>query len=295
LYLFQNNLNIWMEGYGGIDNNGAGLMLAMGIPLCIFVWEGTRRWWRWIFAASLPFLLHAVLMTFSRGAMLTLVLTAPLMYLRSRSKGYATVAALCGLAALPFMAGKEIRERFFSIGTYQMDNSAQGRLSSLRAGLSIALENPILGVGPRNANLFTFEHGADRENRTIHNLYLQLAADGGFVASGLYVTALVTFWRGVRRLRRSVGSGDTDDDRRTAAIANGLECAMAVFVTGAMFLAVDVFELPYLMVLLGAQMQLLWAPKMTATASTEAPLGAGAPVGARVRFTPRNKVPVASR
>ena len=39
--------HIYHRGYGGLDNNGAGLMLAMGVPLCYFAWEGIRRWFRW--------------------------------------------------------------------------------------------------------------------------------------------------------------------------------------------------------------------------------------------------------
>src|SRR5262249_5217578 len=58
LYLAYHYLGIWKNGYGGFDNNGAGLMLAMGVPLCYFAWEGTQghprrsmRWFRWVFLA----------------------------------------------------------------------------------------------------------------------------------------------------------------------------------------------------------------------------------------------------
>ena len=67
LYLVNGYLGIYLNGYGGLDNNGAGLMLAMAVPICIFIWESHRRIWRWFFAAMVPVLLHAVLMTYSRG------------------------------------------------------------------------------------------------------------------------------------------------------------------------------------------------------------------------------------
>ena len=53
-YLTEGRLDIWLNGYGGVDNNGAGLMLAVGVPLSFFAWEGTKRWYRWIYLAFVP-------------------------------------------------------------------------------------------------------------------------------------------------------------------------------------------------------------------------------------------------
>ena len=60
---FQGRLDVYNRGYGGLDNNGAGLMLAMGIPMAVYAWEGVSRWWRWLFIAAVPPMLHAVMMT----------------------------------------------------------------------------------------------------------------------------------------------------------------------------------------------------------------------------------------
>ena len=68
LYFFQGYLGIALNGHGGLDNNGAGMLLAMGVPLCAFAWEGYRGWYRWLFAVMIPVLLHAVLLTYSRRA-----------------------------------------------------------------------------------------------------------------------------------------------------------------------------------------------------------------------------------
>ena len=46
-----------------------GLMLAMGVPLCYFAFEGIRKWFRWAFVALIPLIVHAVLTSYSRGAM----------------------------------------------------------------------------------------------------------------------------------------------------------------------------------------------------------------------------------
>ncbi|MBY0512894.1 MAG: hypothetical protein K2P78_03170 [Gemmataceae bacterium] len=105
----------------GWDNNALGLMLAMVVPMCYFAWEGTRHWARWAFLAVVPVLLHAVLLSFSRGAMLSLVLVSLLVFVRARNKKFLAVVFAGVLAALPVMAGKEVRERFLSIGKHDVD------------------------------------------------------------------------------------------------------------------------------------------------------------------------------
>src|SRR4051812_38592316 len=147
LYFTAGRLDIYHVGYGGLDNNGAGLMLAMGIPLALYAWEGTTRVWRWAFLAGIPLLLHAVLMSYSRGAMLSLVAVAPFMWLRSRRKWQFTVAFILMAYSVPYLAGKEIRERFFSIQEYDTDASANSRLGSWEAALRIANDYPIFGAG----------------------------------------------------------------------------------------------------------------------------------------------------
>jgi probable O-glycosylation ligase (exosortase A-associated) len=256
MYLVQGYLGIYHNGYGGLDNNGAGLMLAMAIPLCIFIWESDQRWWRWFFAAMVPVLLHAVLMTYSRGAMVALIVVAPLLYLRSRRKRMMTVAFIMLAMLVPILAGAEIRERFFSVERYQQDNSAQSRLASWRAGFSIAKDHPIFGIGPRNSQAVIFAYGADMQGRVIHSQYVQIAADNGFIGLGWYLCLLGSAWMGLRRVRLATKGEETAEARRVRALAAGLECSLAVFCTGAIFLSLEVFELPYLFIMLAIQFPL---------------------------------------
>jgi probable O-glycosylation ligase (exosortase A-associated) len=266
LYLVNGHLGIYHNGYGGLDNNGAGLMLAMGVPLCMFAWEGMRSRYRWVFLALVPVLLHAVLMTYSRGAMVSLLAVVPLIGLRSQHRRRIAVVGVLLLALIPFLAGQEIRDRFFSISEHDQDQSAHSRLSSWSAAWGIAKDNPIFGVGVRNANLFSYQYGADMEGRTIHNQYLQIAADTGLVGLSLYLTALLGVWWSLRKVRRASQSRHNPETQRTFALAAGLESALAVFCVGGVFLSLEVFELPFLLLLLGAQLGGLVSLPTAATA-----------------------------
>ncbi|CAN5894938.1 hypothetical protein BH23PLA1_BH23PLA1_37460 [soil metagenome] len=254
LYFNSGYLGIYRNGYGGLDNNGAGLMLAMGVPLCLAVWDTLRSHWRWFFLAMIPVLIHAVLMTYSRGAMLSLLVAVPVLLVRTRHRAQIGLIALTlTIWGIPIMAGPEIRARFMTMSDQEVDESANSRKASWKAAWLIAQDNPVFGVGIRNANLFSYEYGADMQNRTIHNNYLQIAADTGFPGIGLYLAMLGAVWLDTRRVRRCCRSREDLESRRLYGIAYGVEGSMAVFCIGAVFLSLENFELPFLLLFLGAQ------------------------------------------
>jgi len=267
LYLRSGYMGIYFNGYGGMDNNGAGLMLAIGIPMCIFVYMGTRRWWRWVFAGFVPVLLHAVLMTYSRGAMVALLVAAPVVFLRGRNKFQLLLAAIAIAAVVPILAGPGIRARFFTINTYEDESSARLRFASWESAYRISLDYPILGVGVRNANLFSAQYGADMVGRTIHSQFLQILADNGYPGLLFYVSTLVTAAISLRRVRRWTRERDDEEGRMAYAVACGIESGLAVFCVGSIFLSLEVFELPYVLLLLGAQLPLVLESDMRLRAS----------------------------
>ena len=274
---------IFKRGYAGLDNNGAALMLAMGVPLCLFAWDGIKHWSRWGFLLAVPLLIHAVLTSYSRGAMLALILSVPVYLIRCNHKKQ-LLLILFGIAMLvPILAGKEIQERFFSIDKHDQDASAQSRLTTWGIAWRMACERPVLGFGIRNSSLYTREYGADMEGRVIHSQYLQIAADSGMVGLAAYLFVIGTFFYCLRRVRHcrkghrgivsalltfgafltlrnfvkpaEVGRDDPEIDR-AVTIANGMEGALLVFLFGGIFLSLETFELPYLVFFVGAQ---LWS------------------------------------
>ena len=257
LYFVNHYMGIYFNGYGGLDNNGAGLMLAMGIPLCLFVYMGTKRWWRWGFALLIPLILHSVLMTFSRGAMVSLIVASPLMFLRGKHRFQLALALTAMISVVPLMAGPDIRARFFTLENYQDEGSAKSRFGSWEAAYRIAKDYPIFGVGVRNSNLFSMDYGADMEGRTIHSQFLQVLADNGFPGLVFYLATFACVIVRLRKVRRWARHRSSDEARLAYAAACGIESALAVFCIGAMFLSLEVFELPYLLLLIGAQLPLV--------------------------------------
>ena len=155
------------------------------------------------------------------------------------------------------LAGPEIQARFFTLEHNDVDDSANSRRRSWAAAWKMAKDNPIFGVGIRNANLFSYQYGADMEGRTIHSQYLQIAADNGFVGMGLYLAMIASVWADTRFCRRAVKGRDDLQSRRIYLVATGVETSMAVFCFGGAFLSLENFELPFLLLLLGSQLAAL--------------------------------------
>jgi probable O-glycosylation ligase (exosortase A-associated) len=257
LYLVNGYLAIYRRGFCGLDNNGAALMLAMGVPLCVFLWDALRSWYRWLVLAMVPVIIHAVLMSYSRGAMLSLVVTCPIWLLRSRRKVQLSLIYVAVAFMIPVLAGKEIQARFFSIQDNEIDDSANSRRKSWAAAIQIANGHPIFGAGLRGASMLSYQNGADFEGRTIHSQYFQIAADNGWLGLSVYLMVQLSVWLSIRRAMRMLKGREDEEARRAYAVAGGVEGAMVVFWFGAVFLSLEAFELPYLLLFLGAQLPLV--------------------------------------
>jgi probable O-glycosylation ligase (exosortase A-associated) len=255
LYMFNHRLDIYHNGYGGLDNNGAALMLAMAVPFCYCFFLAERRWWRWGFFICIIPVMHAVMLTYSRGAMLsTLIAVVGMVIMTARKNLVQTVVVSLVLGALVLsLAGPDVRKRFFSISKGERDASARSRLDSWKAGWAIAKDYPMFGAGIRNANLLTKQYGADLYGRTIHNVYIQIAADSG-IPAGLFYLSLVTFsiWRLWCAVHRTGHLLYDREDRWFHYTCLGAMWSLAIFAIGAAFLSFETFELPYLLMLIGA-------------------------------------------
>lgn len=264
LYVFENRrLDVFHYGFGGLDNNGAGLMLSMGLPFAIvFVLSCKLKWQRCAAAFIALIMGHAIMMTYSRGAMLAAVVGCVWLITRHRVRSQALMAAIALTLAASVLAGPEIRTRFFSTTQFESDKSAQSRLDSWSAAWAMAWERPLTGQGIRNSGQYTHNYGADMHGRTIHSIYLQIAADSGIPAMLVYIAMLLAAFLSLRQARRMCRR-ELDQHalnrppplveeqvRQMDMIAAAVEGSLIVFTFGAIFLSIEIFELPWLLLVL---------------------------------------------
>jgi len=256
IYFVLKRNDIRDHGFGGLDNNGSALLIAMGIPLCYFLWEASRSKIRWFYLLFIPVIAHAVMLSFSRGALLSVVLVSPMVFLLTRYKIFVAVVFFAGAVFVLATSGPELQDRFFSISKHDSDESAVSRKRTWLMAIDLANQKPIFGYGIRCSTLHTKDVNGV-ENQAIHNTYLQMAADSGWPGMGLYLTMILGamgismfVWWKIRHWP------DVPAVRRTRAIAAMVVTSLGIYAVGAIFLSLETSEMPYILVLVGAQ---LWA------------------------------------
>jgi O-antigen ligase len=255
LYLFKHRLDIFHIGFGGYDNNGAALLITMVIPFCYYFFQAERRWWRWGYLACIFPTLHAIMLTYSRGAMLSALVVGVAMLLWSARKHILQTLCIGIMVVMVVLslAGPEVRNRFWAIGENTPGSSRDLRFRSWRAGWNIAKDYPLFGVGLRNSNLLVKSYGADMEGRTIHNIYLQISADAGFPAGFCFLLlVLITLWHLLWAAKRAKTNIDHPELRWHHFICLASFWSLSMFAFGSLFLSSETYELCYLLMLFGA-------------------------------------------
>ncbi len=189
LYITEHRMDLLFYGLGALDNNGVAMIMAMGIPLMYAVGISVRPLWMKLACAGLGVLLvHSIMLAYSRGAMLSAAVVGAWILWRHRPRYQAFILAPVILLVVLMMAGPAVRDRFASIHAENVDSSIQARLDTWAGAIQMIADHPLVGMGLRNSNIYSFNYGADMVGRTIHNLYLQIAADSGIPALLVYMT-----------------------------------------------------------------------------------------------------------
>lgn len=199
----------------GKENRYAQIMVVIfPLALCMAYIEPTRKM-RLLALAAAGLILGGIVLTFSRGAFVTLagmvMIMVFLRYIRpTQALGGIGLLVLVILTALP-----EYVERVSSVanlsslakqdseGSREADGSLRGRFAENLAALRVFMEHPILGVGPGHyARFYSMRYGNEIgtkklvSNRRAHSLYLEMLADAGLI--GLTTFMIVAFVTGRR-------------------------------------------------------------------------------------------------
>ncbi len=264
------------QGPGGLmaDNNNYALGLNMTIPLLLGIAMAERAKLLRMAAAAMAFLsILTVLFTFSRGGLLTLCAMGALLIWRSKHRIVATAVLLLGILGFFLFSNPQLREAYFaraeSIGSYEEDNSAQGRLMAWRQSLQIFEDHPVFGVGPNNMETVfpTYSDGIHRFHVS-HNAYLELLAECGFPSLVLFLLLLgVTLYR-LDRLRRFPSAPWVE------TYARMIQISIVAYMTGSLFLNMAYFDLIYHLVGISVSLEVAaaaWVPEAAAASRQTAP------------------------
>ncbi|MBV6321866.1 putative O-glycosylation ligase, exosortase A system-associated [Duganella violaceipulchra] len=227
------------------DNNEIALALIMTIPLMRYLQlRSDKRWLRHGLGAMMLLSAMAALGSYSRGGLLAIAAMIMMMWLKSRHKFAAGILiALLAPLALLFMP-ERWTERMDSIGAYQQDESAMGRINAWYMAWNLAKDR-FFGGGFEIAEPATFFLYAPNPHdvHAAHSIYFQALGEHGFVGLALYLLLLGLTWRSAAWIVRH--SRDQPELEWAQQLATMVQASLVGFAVGGAFLSLLYFDVPY--------------------------------------------------
>ncbi len=166
------------------DNNLFAVAMLIAIPL-ILVWEKEvqKNWLRKGILLSIPVIYAASLSSWSRGALLTMIaLTFTLISNSKRKYMMIPLVILGTFFVIPYLP-EEWFGRMHTLETYEEDESAMSRIEAWTDGWNYALSHPFTGAG--------FDGWIHVTMRDWHSSYVEMLAEHGFIAFGLWISMIL--------------------------------------------------------------------------------------------------------
>jgi probable O-glycosylation ligase (exosortase A-associated) len=237
------------------SNTDLGMALLMIVPVLIYLAREENRVWLRHFLRTTAFLcIVSTVFTYSRGALVGLAATAPILFLRSKRK----FILLLLLLPLAYFANDllptQLTRRAETIETYRDDTSAMLRLQAWSVAKNIAKDRPLTGAG------FNFEWASDalwlsyadfmvtsdptvNRARAAHSIYFQVLGQHGVVALGLFLLLQVLTLLRLQSLRK-LGAA-SPDTMWIANYATAIQVGLIGHAVAGAFISVAYFDLFY--------------------------------------------------
>jgi putative inorganic carbon (hco3(-)) transporter len=248
-----------LRAFGPVaDPNAYGQFMAAALPFALVpIFAAPSRRKRMIAVVASASILSAIILTYSRGAAVAVVMFAICMlFMRYFKLRHALLFA--AIIAVVIASSPDYGDRIGTLsglGSHQMreaDGSVVGRALLLRAGTARFLQHPILGVGPGQSPDYigtydqASEFGLVREV-PVHNLYLQQLLETGIVGFCCFMAIVFFAIRNLLRISRHwIGR-----QPEYAHIAAMLVLSIVAFLTAALFLHMAFVQLRYFSLILG--------------------------------------------
>jgi O-antigen ligase len=223
---------------GGIvgDSNYFALIAVATLPLAYFLIPAASPIRKLFLAGSGMVIVAAVLLSGSRGGLISLGACVLYSLSRIRRKVLFFLAAGTALAVLLAVLPETGLSRFLVEDTGTRV-STQARVESNKAGWEMITSSPLTGVGLGRFKPVFAQIRPDLEGVTIaHNTYVEVAAELGLPAVVLFLLILMSSWR---RARRSSQFLALAGEHAGAQVAVSIEVGIVAYSVGALFLSAE--------------------------------------------------------
>ncbi|MCB9059523.1 MAG: O-antigen ligase family protein [Calditrichae bacterium] len=199
------------------DENDVSLYVNMWLPYCYFLFAVEKSTFkRIVFIAGLVFGLLSIVVSFSRGGFVGLVLMGAIAWLFSNRK-LVSIAAMSVMAILLIAFGSDAYWKEMSTVTDTQESTARARLYYWEKAWLMFLDNP-LGVGGNNYQVRVPEYQDDSEGvrglwgQQSHSIWFTLLPDLGIPGTLLYLILMYINIRDIFFLKRLKFLIETNED-----------------------------------------------------------------------------------
>jgi O-antigen ligase len=204
--LIEGDRAAWIGTFG--NPNDLAFSLSILIPIAFTAGERSTAPFRLLSYGIIAIYLAAIWVTYSRGGMLGLFAVLLVMAVRQRGAAGRFMAAALLASSLVFVGYYWSRSQGF--GDLGEDTTFNTRVETMKAGIAMFADHPILGVGIHCSvvawPLYApgLEVGAWMHN---HNTFTQVLSETGLLGTAPYLLLIATTLWGLRRVERRGAAG----------------------------------------------------------------------------------------
>lgn len=261
------------------DNNTLALALVTTIPMLVYlVSQANTKWLKRGAIALATLTTIGAIGSYSRGALVGALCMGIFLWLKSSSK-FKTGILIVIFAPVVFLSmPAEWTSRMNTIGTYEEDASAQGRINSWGFAINVANENPLGGgFGVFTPRMF-HEYAPNPDVFYVaHSIYFQILGEHGYIGLMLFLMLFIFGWRnGTRVIRFCEGKPDL---AWASLLARMCQVSIVGYLTAGAFLTLAYYDLIYyvLVILIALEKVLIRYPQADDTPPLSIPFGWGRP------------------
>ncbi len=228
------------------DNNSLALALIMVLPLIRYLHlQEKQTWVRRALLVTMLLTALAIATSHSRGALLAGGAMAAYLWFKGPRKLMSGVGIAAAITAVLLFMPAEWFQRMGTIGTYQQDSSAMGRINAWHFAINLANDQPLTGAGFNAFKQELFDQYAPDplDLHDAHSIYFEVLAEHGYVGLILFlaigILALRTATHVIRLTRERPELGWAKD------LATMLRVSLVGYAVGGAFLGLAYFDLYY--------------------------------------------------
>jgi probable O-glycosylation ligase (exosortase A-associated) len=228
------------------DNNAIAVALIMTIPLMRYLGNTVPSKWIRLGAYGAMFLSGmAILGSQSRGAFLGVIAMVAFLWLKGKKKVLSALLLIPVAALAVGFMPETWTSRMDTIGKYEQDTSALGRLNAWQMAFNLANDRPLIGGGFELYTPATFARYAPNPDdlHAAHSVYFQMLGEHGYVGLLLFLSLGMVSWMTARRVIRK--SSEHPEYAREGDLARAIQVSLIGFAVAGAFVNIAYWDFLY--------------------------------------------------